>query len=118
MQGAMGELDQRLPSIRKTFSNNSSNIVGVLRKGLPFHGSRSYREINMQNESSQMGGHEVTGRQNWFFLQENKGSRSHKSASQSSFLDTSALPDLFWPKDLTNFSGPKNPKRIPDYAIF
>ena len=31
-------------------------------KGPPVHGSRSYRETTMQNESCQMGGHEVTGR--------------------------------------------------------
>ena len=33
---------------------------GALRKGPPFHGSRSSREINIQNASSQMGGREVT----------------------------------------------------------
>ena len=31
-------------------------------KGPPFHGSRSSREIKIQNESCQMGGREVTGR--------------------------------------------------------
>ena len=29
-------------------------------KGRSFHGSRSYREMNMQNESCQMGGREDT----------------------------------------------------------
>ena len=33
----------------------------MLRKGPPFHGSRSSREIKTQNASCQMGGREVTG---------------------------------------------------------
>ena len=33
---------------------------GALRKGPPFHGSRSSREIKIQNASCQMGGREVT----------------------------------------------------------
>ena len=33
---------------------------GALRKGPPFHGSRSSREIKSQNASCQMGGREVT----------------------------------------------------------
>ena len=37
----------------------SSPKIGALRKGPPFHGSRSYREINIQNEGCQMGGREV-----------------------------------------------------------
>ena len=36
--------------------------TGALRKGLPFHGSRSSREIKLQNASCQMGGRKVTGR--------------------------------------------------------
>ena len=35
-------------------------IFGTLRKGPPFHGSRSSREITSQNASCQMGGREVT----------------------------------------------------------
>ena len=34
--------------------------TGALRKGPPFHGSRSSREIKSQNVSCQMGGREVT----------------------------------------------------------
>ena len=34
--------------------------IGALRKGPPFHGSRSSREIKIQNASCQMGGREVT----------------------------------------------------------
>ena len=33
---------------------------GALRKGPPFHGSRSSREIKIQNASCQTGGREVT----------------------------------------------------------
>ena len=35
-------------------------FCGALRKGPPFHGSRSSREIKIQNASCQMGGREVT----------------------------------------------------------
>ena len=35
-------------------------LYGALRKGPPFHGSRSSREITIQNASCQMGGREVT----------------------------------------------------------
>ena len=35
---------------------------GALRKGSPFQGSRSLREIKLQNASCQMGGREVTRR--------------------------------------------------------
>ena len=31
-------------------------IAGALRRGPPFHGSRSAREIKIQNASCQMGG--------------------------------------------------------------
>ena len=34
---------------------NSHGFFGALRKGPPFHGSRSYREITLQNENCQMG---------------------------------------------------------------
>ena len=49
------------------------NFIGALRKGPPFHGSRSSREITIQNASCQMDGHEVTGRWNCFFLQKMSG---------------------------------------------
>ena len=37
-------------------------LKGALRKGPPFHGSRSLREEKVQNASCQMGGREVTRR--------------------------------------------------------
>ena len=36
------------------------SFYGALRKGPPFHGSRSSREIKIQNESCQMTGREAT----------------------------------------------------------
>ena len=38
---------------------SAQKFVGALRKGPPFHGSRSSREIKIQNASCQMGGCEV-----------------------------------------------------------
>ena len=35
--------------------------LGHCERGPPFHGSRSSREIKLQNASCQMGGHEVAG---------------------------------------------------------
>ena len=40
--------------------NFERDLNGALRKGPPFHGSRSSREIKTQNASCQMGGREVT----------------------------------------------------------
>ena len=37
-------------------------LFGALRKDPPFHGSRSSREIKLQNASCQMGGRKVTRR--------------------------------------------------------
>ena len=42
------------------FSGPNPEWSGALRKGPPFHGSRSSREIKIQNASCQMGGREVT----------------------------------------------------------
>ena len=36
------------------------SVFGALRKGPPFHGSRSSREMKIQKASCQMGGREVT----------------------------------------------------------
>ena len=53
-----------------------------MRKGPQFHGSRSSREINIQNVSCQTGGREVTWRFNCFFLLEDEWSRSHRATNQ------------------------------------
>ena len=50
---------------------------GALRKGPPFHGSRSSREIRLQSASCQMGGREVAGRLNSFFLHKHEWLRSY-----------------------------------------
>ena len=41
-------------------SNRCNFKFGALRKGPPFHGSRSSREMKIQNASCQMGGRKVT----------------------------------------------------------
>ena len=58
------------------------------RKGPPFHGLRSSREIKMQNGSCQMGGREVTRWYNCFFCRKWVVAKleGDKSASQSSIL--------------------------------
>ena len=80
---------------RRTINTPKSPQMGIwdfwgyllsLRKGPSFHGSRSYREIKMQDESCQVG---VPGRQGCFFLLENERLQSaklqgDKPASQSS----------------------------------
>ena len=49
---------------------------------LHLHGSRSLKEITLQNGSCQMGGREVTGRQNHFFLQKDEWSRSYREINR------------------------------------
>ena len=76
---------------------------GAWRKGPPFHGSRSRREIKSQNANCQMGCRKITGRQNCFFLQENDRWRSYREINQHpslpwnfvthGFLDPSAFPE-------------------------
>ena len=70
--------------VRSTLTSKSSSVKiswylctewGVA-KGSSIHGSRSSREIKLQNASCHMGGCEVTGRLNCFFLRENEWSRS------------------------------------------
>ena len=94
---------------RQMFNTNSTlntkgvHKYGALRKGPPFHGSRRSREIKLQNASCQMGGREVTGRWNCFFLRENEWSRSYKATNQHpslpwnfithGFLDPSSFPE-------------------------
>ena len=46
--------------ILRVLALEQSSEFGVLRNGPPFHGSRSSREIKLQNASCQMGGREVT----------------------------------------------------------
>ena len=50
---------QGLPSRGCKFWGRKGSF-GALRRGPPFHGSRSSREIKIQNASCQMGGREVT----------------------------------------------------------
>ena len=76
----------------------------MLRKGPPFHLSRSSREMKNQNGSCQMRGHEVTRRLKCFFqiLRENERSRSYREIIQHpnlpwnfithGFLDLSVFP--------------------------
>ena len=47
-------------SPRISMPESQTFAVGALRKGPPFHGSRSSREIKIENASCQMGGREVT----------------------------------------------------------
>ena len=54
----LGNQDAKAPTARSRFYCS----LGALRKGPPFHGSRSLREMKIQNASCQMGGREVTGR--------------------------------------------------------
>ena len=62
--------------------NRQKYIWGVAGGHPPFHGARSSRETKVQNESFQMGGREVTGRKNCFFLLGNEWSRSYKVTNQ------------------------------------
>ena len=77
----------------------------ALRKGPPFHGSRSSSEIETQNGSCQMGGREVTGRYKLLLsARKNEWSRSYRVTKQHpslpwnfmthGFLDPFAFPDL------------------------
>ena len=58
-----GVLKSVLPSMGcfpGDFQEAKRPLSGALRKGPPFHGSRSSREIRVQNASCQLGGREVT----------------------------------------------------------
>ena len=60
----------------KTFSA----VIGALRQGPPFHGSRSYREIKIQNESCRIGGGQAAGDKTASFCSE--PSRSCREINQ------------------------------------
>ena len=61
----------------------------------PPHGSRSYRKVNIQNASCQMGCREVTGRQNCFFLQESEWSRGYTERNQHPHLPWNCMTHRF-----------------------
>ena len=54
-RGRLQELEAQRPT-----QNPEITVFGALRRGPPFHGSQSSREIKIQNESRQMAGREVT----------------------------------------------------------
>ena len=49
-------------SVGRGLASYCESANGALREGPPFHGSRSLKEIKIQNASCQMGCREVTGR--------------------------------------------------------
>ena len=114
------------------FLLESNCNCGALRKGPPFHRSRSSREINKQNASCPMGAREVAGRWNCFFVRKNEWSRSYTMTHQHfslpwhftthGFLDPFVFPgtafSLHVRKTLTTHSKSLCPLRLvlPDMA--
>ena len=78
----LGSVPAGVIRISDTSGSDICANLGRCEGGPTFHGSRSSKEIRIQNASCQMGGREVTGRLNCFFLQENEWSRSYKEINQ------------------------------------
>ena len=58
--GVWRKAAKAFPDSRSVLDRFQSVNIGALRKGPPFHGSRSSKEIKIWNANCQMGGREVT----------------------------------------------------------